>query len=152
MVEWGSLQHPRNMQSQTVTKQVVAAIILRDDRVLICQRTEEQSFPLQWEFPGGKIEPGEEPVAALERELEEELGIRAVIGPELATVRHRYQKQGRDEELAVELRFFAVREYSGEIENRIFRQLRWEERAMLDVESFLEADRELVRWLKDGML
>ncbi len=138
------------MQSQTTTNQVVAAIIPRDDRVLICQRREDQPFPLQWEFPGGKIESGEEPVAALERELEEELGIRAVIGPELATVRHRYKKQGRDEELAVELHFFLVREFSGEMENRIFRQLRWEERAMLDVESFLEADRELVRELKSG--
>ncbi len=138
------------MQSQTITNQVVAAIIPRDDRVLICQRREDQPFPLQWEFPGGKIESGEEPVAALERELEEELGIRAVIGPELATVRHRYKKQGRDEELAVELHFFLVREFSGEMENRIFRQLRWEERAMLDVESFLEADRELVRELKSG--
>jgi len=65
-------------------------------------------------------------------------------------VRHRYKKQGRDEELAVELHFFLVREFSGEMENRIFRQLRWEERAMLDVESFLEADRELVRELKSG--
>jgi len=138
------------MQSQNITNQVVAAIIPRDDRVLICQRREDQPFPLQWEFPGGKIESGEEPVAALERELKEELGIRAVIGPEIATVRHRYKKQGRDEELAVELHFFLVREFSGEMENRIFRQLRWEERAMLDVESFLEADRELVRELKNG--
>ena len=140
------------MQNQTITKQVVAAIILRDDRVLICQRTEEQPFPLQWEFPGGKIESGEEPVAALERELHEELGIRAVIGAEIGTVRHRYQKQGRDEELAVELHFFLVREYSGEIENRIFRQVRWEERAALDAESFLEADRNVVRQLKSGEL
>ncbi len=140
------------MQRQIITKQVVAAIIVRDDRVLICQRTEEQPFPLQWEFPGGKIEPGEEPVAALARELEEELGIRAVIGPELATVRHCYQKQGSEEELCVELHFFSVREYSGEMENRIFRQIRWEERAKLDVESFLEADRELVRQLMSGEL
>ena len=140
------------MQSHTVTKQVVAAIIVREDRVLICQRTEDQPFPLEWEFPGGKIEPGEEPVAALERELEEELGIAAVIGPEIAIVRHRYRKEGRGEELAVELHFFLVREFSGEIANRIFRQVRWEQRTELDVESFLAADRELVRQLKEGML
>ena len=140
------------MQNQIIPKQVVAAILLREDRVLICQRTEEQPFPLQWEFPGGKIEPGEEPIAALERELDEELGIRAVIGAELATVRHRYKKEGREEELAVELHFFLVREFSGEIDNRIFRQLRWEQRANLDVESFLEADRELVRQLKSGAI
>ncbi len=133
-------------------KQVVAAILLREDRVLICQRTADQPFALQWEFPGGKVEAGEEPVAALERELHEELGIRAVIGAKIATVRHRYKQETRDEELAVELHFFLVREYSGEIENRIFRQVRWEERAALDAESFLEADRDVVRQLKSGEL
>ena len=138
------------MQNPTVAKQVVAAIILREDRVLICQRTEDQPFALQWEFPGGKVEANEEPLAALERELDEELGIRASIGPEIATVRHRYRKQTHDQELSVELHFFLVREYSGEIENRIFRQVRWEERGMLDAESFLAADRELVRQLKSG--
>ena len=140
------------MQSQTVTKQVVAAIILRDKCVLICQRTEDQPFALQWEFPGGKVEASEEAVAALERELHEELGIRAIIGAEIATVRHRYKQETRDEELAVELHFFLVREYSGEIVNRIFRQVRWEERAALDAESFLEADRDVVRQLKSGEL
>ena len=140
------------MPSQTITKQVVAAILLRQDRVLICQRREDQPFALQWEFPGGKVEPGEEPAAALQRELDEELGIRAVIGPKIATVRHQYRKEGRNEELSVELHFYLVRDFSGEIDNRIFRQLRWEERALLDVESFLEADRELVRKLKSDEL
>ena len=140
------------MQIDANCKQVVAAILVRDGRVLICQRREDQPFALQWEFPGGKLEAGEEPVAALERELHEELGIRAVIGAEIATVRHRYKQETRDEELAVELHFFLVREYSGEIENRIFRQVRWEERAALDAESFLEADRNVVRQLKSGEL
>jgi 8-oxo-dGTP diphosphatase len=128
-------------------KQVVAAIMVRGDCVLICQRTEEQAFALQWEFPGGKVEAGEELAAALARELEEELGIRAAIGPEIATVQHQYA-----EGLAVELHFFLVREFSGEIENRIFRQVRWEARAALDAESFLEADRAVVRQLRSGEL
>jgi len=128
-------------------KQVVAAVMLRGDRVLICQRTEQQPFALQWEFPGGKVEAGEETVAALARELEEELGIRAVIGPEVATVQHQYA-----EGLRVELHFFVVAEFAGEIENRIFRQVRWEERATLDAESFLEADRGVVRRLRSGEL
>ncbi len=140
------------MQIDANCKQVVAAILVRDGRVLICQRREDQPFALQWEFPGGKVEVGEEQAAALERELYEELAIRAAIGPEIATVRHHYKQETRDEELAVELHFFLVREYSGEIEDRIFRQVRWEERAALDAESFLEADRELVRQLKSGEL
>lgn len=135
------------MQSQTNVKQVVAAILVRGDRVLICQRTEQQAFALQWEFPGGKVESGEELPAALARELHEELGIRAVVGPEIATVQHQYAGG-----LAVELHFFVVTEFSGEIQNRIFRQVRWEARGELDAESFLEADRAVVRRLRSGEL
>ncbi len=128
-------------------KQVVAAVMVHKNRILICQRTERQAFALQWEFPGGKVEAGEELAAALERELREELGIGAVVQQEIATVRHEY-----DEGLAVELHFFLVREFDGEIENRIFREVRWEERAKLNAESFLEADREVVRKIKRGEL
>ncbi len=123
-------------------KQVVAAVMLRENRVLICQRTEHQPFALQWEFPGGKVEPGEDWASALVRELHEELGISAVVGQEIATVRHEYA-----EGLAVELHFFLVAKFTGEIENRIFREVRWQERASLDAESFLEADRGVVRML-----
>lgn len=62
-------------------KLVVAGLIVGDDRrVLITQRRADQSLPLQWEFPGGKVEPGEAPVAALGRELTEELGVTAIVG------------------------------------------------------------------------
>ena len=128
-------------------KQVVAAVMVRDGRVLICQRTEKQAFALQWEFPGGKVEAGEELKAALVRELCEELGIEAVVEQEIATVRHQYA-----EGLEVELHFFLVKEFVGEIENRIFREVRWEERTALDSESFLEADREVVRKIRSGEL
>jgi len=121
--------------------------MVRDGRVLICQRTEKQAFALQWEFPGGKVEAGEELKAALVRELCEELGIEAVVEQEIATVRHQYA-----EGLAVELHFFLVKEFVGEIENRIFREVRWEERTALDSESFLEADREVVRKIRSGEL
>ncbi len=128
-------------------KQVVAAVMVRGNQVLICQRTEQQAFALQWEFPGGKVEAGEDFPAALARELREELGISAVVGEEIATVRHQYA-----EGLGVELHFFLVREYEGEIENRIFREVRWEEREKLDAESFLEADRGVVRRIMSGEL
>ncbi len=72
-------------------KLVVAALIVQNGKVLICQRTRHQTMPLKWEFPGGKVEPNEQPVDALRRELEEELGIRAQIGPQAAVIRHTYK-------------------------------------------------------------
>ncbi len=59
---------------------VVAAVIERDCRILIGQRKRESKHALKWEFPGGKVEPGEAPPSALARELREELAIEAVIG------------------------------------------------------------------------
>ena len=128
-------------------KQVVAALILREDRILICQRTKLQSMPLKWEFPGGKIETGEQAREALRRELDEELGIDASIADEVANFKHHYANGG-----AVELRFFVVREYRGEIENRIFRDLRWALPAELPTYDFLEADRKLISDIAAGKI
>lgn len=72
-------------------KLVVAGLIIGDDRrVLITQRRADQSLPLQWEFPGGKVEPGEAPVAALARELAEELGVHARVGAIWDVLFHAY--------------------------------------------------------------
>lgn len=128
-------------------KLVVAALLLRESQVLACQRTRHQTMPLKWEFPGGKIEHGEQPRDALRRELEEELGIAACIGDEVARVQHVYQNGG-----AVELRFFLVREYEGEVENRIFADVRWVERTELPGYDFLEADQGLVRQIAAGQV
>lgn len=128
-------------------KRVVAALILKDGKLLVCQRTRHQSMPLKWEFPGGKIEEGEQPRDALRRELDEELGIDAKIGEEVARIRHDY-KTGS----SVELRFYAVREYRREIENRIFRDVRWASRSELQAYDFLEADLTLVKDLAEGKI
>jgi 8-oxo-dGTP diphosphatase len=126
-------------------KQVVAALIVKDDKLLVCQRTKHQSMPLKWEFPGGKIEPGEVAEEALRRELEEELGIDAEVGARVATIRHRY-----DGGQGFELHFFLVQEFSGELQNRIFREVRWAARAELPAFDFLEADVALVKGLAEG--
>ncbi len=128
-------------------KRVVAALIVKDDRILACQRTRHQVMPLKWEFPGGKIEEGEQPRDAMRRELEEELGIGATVGNEVARIVHEYPGGG-----SVELRFFEVRDYKGEIENRIFREIRWVTRPELLQLDFLEADRSLVKDLAAGKL
>lgn len=128
-------------------KRVVAALILKDGKLLVCQRTRHQTMPLKWEFPGGKIEEGEQPRDALRRELDEELGIDAKIGEEVARIRHDY-KTGS----SVELRFYTVREYKGKIENRIFKDVRWASRTELPSYDFLEADLSLVKDLAEGKI
>jgi len=128
-------------------KRVVAALILKDDQILACQRTRHQPMPLKWEFPGGKIEEGEQPRDALRRELEEELGIEATIGNEVARIHHEYPSGG-----AVELRFFEVHDYEGKVENRIFREIRWVNRSELPELDFLEADLGLVKDLAAGKI
>jgi 8-oxo-dGTP diphosphatase len=128
-------------------KQVVAALIYKGDLILVCQRTRHQTMPLKWEFPGGKIEEGEQPRDALRRELMEELGIDATIGSEVARIRHEYNNRS-----AVELRFFAVREFKGEIENRIFKDLLWAKPSELPSFDFLEADLQLVKDLAEGKI
>jgi 8-oxo-dGTP diphosphatase len=128
-------------------KRVVAAVILEGGKILVCQRTRHQTMPMKWEFPGGKIEEGEQPRDALRRELEEELGIDATIGEEIVRIRHEY-KGGN----SVELRFFLVQEYRGTIENRIFRDLQWTVPKDLPSFDFLEADLTLVNDLAAGKL
>ena len=128
-------------------KRVVAGLIEKNGKLLVCQRTRYQTMPLKWEFPGGKIEEGEQPRDALRRELEEELGIVATIGDEVARIQHEYPNGGM-----VELRFYLVREYVGEIENRIFKEIRWTEPKGLPSFDFLEADLTLVKDLAAGKL
>jgi len=128
-------------------KRVVAALIVQGSKLLVCQRTRHQTMPLKWEFPGGKIEEGEQPRDALRRELDEELGIQATIGDELARIRHEYPNGGM-----VELRFYLVREYKGELENRIFKDIQWAEPKNLRKFDFLEADLTLVNDLASGKL
>jgi 8-oxo-dGTP diphosphatase len=121
--------------------QVVAAIIERDGRVLIGQRKPEQSHPLQWEFPGGKVEPPETPVEALSRELEEELAIGDAVGREIA--RSEFTYPGKQ---PIELIFYRVLSFTGEPENRIFHEMRWARSSELEGFDFVEGDREFIRW------
>ena len=126
---------------------VAAALIVRDGQVLIGQRRPDQPMALQWEFPGGKIEAGESPEQALARELDEELGIKATIGPRVTRIRHNYRHGG-----AVDLQFFSVHEFSGEMQNHIYNEVRWTKLEDLPSYDFLAADRGLIRDLAAGKL
>jgi 8-oxo-dGTP diphosphatase len=135
------------MLSPLPTIMVVAGLLQRYGAVLICQRRHDGAFPLKWEFPGGKIEPGETGADSLRRELHEELGIEAEIGPEMYRTRHQYPGQ-----YTVELIFYRVSAFQGALHNYAFEQVRWENPARLLSYDFLEGDAELIRLLHQGEL
>jgi 8-oxo-dGTP diphosphatase len=127
---------------------VVAALIQRDGRLLICQRRADDRLALKWEFPGGKIAPGESPEQALSRELEEELGVSASIGREVYRTRHEY----RDADGVVELMFFTAEISRAQPRNLAFEKIEWVEPERLTEYDFLPADRELIQYLAAGRL
>jgi len=124
---------------------VSAAIIHRNGRVLVGQRRKADRHALKWEFPGGKVELGETPQQALVRELREELKIEAKVGTELARYEHDYPSGSR-----VYLLFFAVEQFVGEPEARVFEQILWTDLPALSNLDFLEGDLDFVRRLARG--
>jgi 8-oxo-dGTP diphosphatase len=125
---------------------VVAAVLERDGLILAGQRKRTAKHALQWEFPGGKVEPGEDPRAALARELAEELGIQAVIGAQVEVHDFQYPDQAR----ITRLLFYRVTEFTGEPENLEFEQIRWVTPSALVDLDFLEGDVAFVRRLALG--
>jgi len=123
--------------------EVVAAVVVRNGAVLLCQREQGPHLPLLWEFPGGKIDPGETPRQALARELREELDVDATIGEQIAEVEHHYPEK------SVRIRFFHAM-ISGEPRAVIHRQLRWIERAALPDYDVQPANRTVVQMVRDG--
>jgi 8-oxo-dGTP diphosphatase len=114
---------------------VVAGVLERDGRILICRRRADQPHPLKWEFPGGKLEAGESPAAALIRELREELGIESEAGSEI--MRYEFAYPGKQPILLV---FLEVASWCGDFENRIFETILWERSEALEEYDFLEGD------------
>jgi mutator protein MutT len=116
---------------------VAAAVVRRDGRLLLTRRPPGGRFGLQWEFPGGKLEPGETVEQALVRELREELGVGAVPRGTLAVETYEYGGG-----LAVELHFVAC-----ELDTLDFapgpevHEVRWSRPDEVDPEEVLEADR-----------
>ena len=144
---------------------VVAAVLQQDSRILICQRRRDMQFPLKWEFPGGKVEPGESLQAALVRELGEELGVDATVGREI--YRTKYQYPGRPE--PIEVIFFSAtleknfvgkqskgapprNSPSGSVDPEAFEQVKWVFPAELTKCDFLEANSTLITGLANGSL
>ena len=128
---------------------VVAAVIERADRrILIGQRRRDDSSPLKWEFPGGKLEEGEAAEAALARELWEELSATLTKCVELGRVQHKYAD--RHEEL--EIRFFAAAIESDAVQPVTFEQIAWVLPRELGQYDFLSANRQIIAQLATGRI
>ncbi len=125
---------------------VTAGILIQEGRILICQRRKGDWGEYKWEFPGGKVEDGEDPRESLRREFKEELAIEPEIGPLLCHLQHRYPDR------EVELYVFHIPGYTGELRNRQFESIRWARRDELVHFDFLEADQILIESLARGSL
>jgi 8-oxo-dGTP diphosphatase len=120
---------------------VVGGLIVKKNKILICQRSSDNEHPLKWEFPGGKVKNQEEPQQALKRELNEELKITIEQPIYLCDYMFEYLDLGKN----VSLFFFLINEYSGEISNSVHNQLKWIEIKQLSDYDFLEGDHEIIK-------
>jgi 8-oxo-dGTP diphosphatase len=128
---------------------VVAAVIERGDRrLLIGQRRRDDSSPLKWEFPGGKVREGEAAEAALARELREELGVTMTKCVEMGRVRHQYAASPEE----LEIRFYAAELAEGDAAPLCFEQIAWVLPKELGAYDFLQANRELIANLATGRI
>jgi 8-oxo-dGTP diphosphatase len=117
---------------------VAAAIIRRHGKILITRRRSDVHLAGLWEFPGGKVEPGESLEAALQREIREELGIDIHVLNEFFSTEFRYPEK------SVRLHFFDCEIKHGEPQALEAAELRWVQRGELVGLSFPDADRELI--------
>ena len=140
---------------------VVAAIIEHDNRLLICQRRRGTSFGMKWEFPGGKVQAGETPEAALARELREELDVQATVGRLIHQARHQHEEMRGELELsffsaAINASHTPAKHSAREadefpaVRNMVFERIEWVRRSDLETYDFLPADRQLVHQLARG--
>jgi 8-oxo-dGTP diphosphatase len=130
---------------------VSVGIIGRGGLVLACQRKRDAAYPLKWEFPGGKMEDGETTAQALVRELQEELGIEAVVGTEFHRQEWVYREGVTDPARDGSFRVFyhLVPSFSGDPVNRAFHDIRWVTPRQLLTMDILEGNREVVQKLAD---
>jgi len=126
---------------------VVVGLLLRNGKVLMCQRSAQKIYPLHWEFPGGKVEAGEELVQALRRELKEELDLEALSAEPWFEEVACY-----DNGMTYAITYFLVRDFVGEPKNLKFNELEWFDESSLKTAIHLSGNaRILERIYREGL-
>lgn len=124
------------------TIRVVAALLQREDgKVLITQRRAKAFMPLKWEFPGGKVEPGETDQQALARELKEELDIQVEVGDHFMGLKHAYP------DFEVDFQVYSCTIISGDLRKIAVNDYRWVTVSELETFEFPPADQPTVEQL-----
>lgn len=122
-------------------RQVTAAVIEKDGKILIAQRRKGRTLGGRWEFPGGKVEPGETPEECLKRELKEEFDIESEVGEFIIASRFRYCL------VPIELFAYRVKHLSGEYKINDHEEIAWVEPSRLGSYDFMPADKPIVNLL-----
>ena len=138
-------QNAKKKSMEVSAVPVAVGILLRENRVLVARRRDGAHLAGAWEFPGGVIQPGEPPEAALRRELEEEVGVRV----EKATLIHRQRHVYSDRE--VDLHFYLCTGIAGEPAGREGQESRWVSANDLDHLETPAANAEVIRMLQDQL-
>ena len=129
-------------------RDVAVGILVREKLVLACQRPSSARYPLKWEFPGGKVEPGETPREALDRELREELAIRVVQANPFHLREWTYPDSAvGKEDGAFRVHYFTVSAFEGDPTNHAFAEIRWVTIAQLSSLDILEGNADAVKLL-----
>ncbi len=121
---------------------VATGLLLRDGAVLMCQRKGSKIYPLHWEFPGGKLEPGESSEQALHRELFEELHI-SIANPEAWWHEVATYSNG----ITYDLTYYLIREFEGELHNTEFESIAWIEANQLSELQHLSGNANIIALL-----
>ncbi|MEL7296851.1 MAG: 8-oxo-dGTP diphosphatase MutT [Pseudomonadota bacterium] len=127
------------------TIRVAAGILINAQRIFIAQRVDGRHGVGLWEFPGGKIESGESAEQALQRELEEELGVMVTAAEPALTHQHEYPER------VVRLEFFVVKQWSGEPTGREGQPVMWCPFNELAARPWMPANQCVLDWLRENV-
>ena len=122
--------------------QVAVGVVERENKVFVCLRAEDAHQGGLWEFPGGKVEEGESPQQALQRELHEEIGIQVASSTHLVDINHKYAEK------TVTLHVYRVTAFTGEAHGKEGQPNEWRNISKLDYDDFPAANREIIDALK----